>query len=165
MKKLRIIIILSLGMICNATYAQINDHVKIDKSEIQSEKINGFDKINWKSDFQTKEVGNPELPIYRVTYVLPIDAKIEEVNFTRKEKKLLKGNLLIAPVQQPILTNNIQPIGYTQPNNKIYEYNNPYPNKLYEIESDEIFQGYHIVTLLIYPFEYIPKSKIQNYYS
>lgn len=145
-------------------FSQISDRLTIELKDIQFQKTaNDDDNIEWKTNNATTEIGSPKLPVYEVTYVLPVDAKVTEVKFTRK--KLLKGNLLIAPVQQPIPTNNTQQIGYTQPNNKIYEYNNPYPNKLYEIESDEIFQGYHIVTLLIYPFEYKPKSKMQNYYS
>lgn len=47
----------------------------------------GYDKVSWKSDYTTQETGNPELPVYRVIYVLPVDTKITEVKFTRKEKK------------------------------------------------------------------------------
>ena len=78
MKKLRIILVLSLGMICNTNYAQINDQLKIDKSEINYEKTNGFDNLNWKSDYKTKEIGKPELPVYRVSYVLPVDVLVTD---------------------------------------------------------------------------------------
>lgn len=165
MKKLRIILVLSLGMICNANYAQINDQLKIDKSEINSDKTNGFDKLNWKSDYKTNEVGNPELPVYRVSYVLPVDAVITGVTFKRKRKQKLDGSFYLYPVQKPIPTDNSKEVNFTAPDSKVYESNKPYPNKIYEIESDRFLQGYHIVTLLIYPFEYISKSRTLNYYA
>ncbi len=165
MKKLRIILVLSLGMICNASFAQINDQLKIDKAEINSDKTNGFDKLNWKSGYTTREIGNPELPVYRVSYVLPIDAIVTGVNFKFKEKQKQENAYDIFPVQLPVTTDNSELVKFTVPNKTVYSTNTPYPNKLYTIESDEFFQGYHIVTLRIYPFEYIPKDKVLNYYS
>ena len=67
-------------MVCNLSYAQVNDRLSVDKIEIVSEKQNGFDKISWKSDFRTQEVGNPELPIYRVSYVLPVNSIVTGVS-------------------------------------------------------------------------------------
>lgn len=161
--KLSIFIILSLSGI--SLHAQIPDKLTIDLIDFRTEKSEkGYDNISWKTDYTTREVGNPELPVHRVTYVLPVDAKITEVNFTKKERKLLKQNVLINPVQEPIPTNYTQQIANTQPNSKVYESNDLYPNKLYEIESDEFFQGYHITTLRIYPFVYLPKSRTLFYY-
>jgi len=37
--------------------AQISDKLTISKQDINTEKVNGYDKIGWKSDFRTKEVG------------------------------------------------------------------------------------------------------------
>ena len=162
--KISILIILSLSSI--SLNAQISDKLTINLADFIIQKgENGYDNIAWKTDYTTFEVGNPKLPVYRVTYVLPIDAKFTDVKFFLKKKELLKENLFIVPVQQLIPTNNIQKVVFTQPNNKIYELDSPYPNKLYEVESDETFQGYHILTLLIYPFEYIPKSRTLFYYS
>lgn len=165
MKKLRIILMLSFGLICSANFAQINDQLKIDKLEINSDKTNGFDNLNWKSDYKTTEIGKPELPIHRVSYVLPIDAVVAGVTFKKKNKQKLDGSFYLYPAQEPIPTDNSKEVKFTVPDSKVYESNQPYPNKLYEIESDRFLQGYHIVTLLIYPFEYIPKSRTLNYYS
>lgn len=135
MKTLKSLIITILSLSGIYLHAQISDKITINLNDIQTYKIeNGYDKIRWKSDYTTQETGNPELPIYRVTYVLPIDTKITEVKFTRKEKKILKENLLIVPVQQPILTNNIQPIGFTQPNIHVYGSENSYPTKYVKLK-------------------------------
>ena len=84
--------------------AQISDKLTISKQDINTEKVNGYDKIGWKSDFRTKEVGSPELPIYRVSYVLPVDMQVTGVSFTTQTKQKHEQNFNIIPVQQPFLT-------------------------------------------------------------
>ena len=74
--------LLLIGLLPLFIYAQISDKLTITKKDIKSEIVNGYDKINWKSDFRTKEVGNPDLPVYRVSYVLPVDVLVTGVRFT-----------------------------------------------------------------------------------
>jgi len=159
--------VIYIALFCLTTFicqAQIHDKVSINLADFKSEKIREFDKITWKSDFKTFEEGQPELPVYKVTYVLPINAKFTGVTFSLKEKQLLKKDIYIYPTQPPIPLNNTISIGFRQPDEKTYNSDEPYPGKLYKIESDDIYQGYHIVTLQIFPFEYIPKSRKLNYY-
>ena len=145
--------------------AQISDKLTISKQDINTERVNGYDKINWKSDYRTQEIGNPELPIYRVSYVLPVDVTVTDITFTTKTKQKHEQNFNIIPVQQPILTDNSNTPAFTQPNKAVYQSALAYPNKLYDIESDGFYMGYHLITLRIYPFEYIPLTQTLNYYS
>ncbi len=121
--------------------------------------------ITPKSDYKTKEVGKPELPVYRVSYVLPVDAVVTGVTFKKKSKQKFDGSFYLYPAQEPKYTDNSKEVKFTAPDRIVYESNQPYPTKLYDIESDRFLQGYHIITLLIYPFEYIPKSRTLNYYT
>ncbi len=95
-----------IGLLPVFMHAQISDKLTITKQDINTEKVNGYDKINWKSDFRTKEVGNPELPVYRVSYVLPVDVTVTGITFTTKTKQKHEQNFNIIPVQQPVLTDN-----------------------------------------------------------
>jgi len=165
MKESRIIYTLIFCLVCSTNYAQINDQLKIDKLEISSDKTNGFDNLNWKSDNKTKEIGKPEMPIYKVSYVLPVDAVVTGVTFKRKSKQKLDGSFYLYPAQEPIPTDDSKNVKFTAPDSIVYESNQIYPKKLYEIESDRFLQGYHILTLIIYPFEYIPQSRTLSYYT
>ena len=60
-------------MICKA---QIQDAVRINEREIKTSKEQVYDRINRISGYMTDEEGKPELPFYRVSYVLPIEAKV-----------------------------------------------------------------------------------------
>lgn len=53
MKRIKIISIFLLSMLCTIGHAQVNGQLKIDKSEIRSERANEFDKLDWKSDYKT----------------------------------------------------------------------------------------------------------------
>jgi len=159
--------IIYLIVFCLATFfcqAQIRDRVDIHLMDIKTTKAQEFDQINWKSNCTLSEEGEPELPAYKVSYVLPIDAKLIEVTFQSQEKRLLKQDVYIYPAQAPIPVGYADDITFIQPDKRIYESNAPYPGKLYDIESDVIMYGYHIVTICIYPFEYLPKSRVLNYY-
>jgi hypothetical protein len=165
MKMNRIIGLFILCLTSLICQAQISDKISINKFDIKISKIQEFDQIAWQSDYKTSEEGKPELSYYKVSYVLPIDAVFTGVVFRNKEKLQMEENFYIYPVQPPIPTNNFKSVESIRQDSKVYASNTPYPGKLYELESDDFFQGYHIVTLRIYPFEYIPKSRILNYYS
>lgn len=68
-------------------FSQISDRLTIELKDIQFQKTaNDDDNIEWKTNNATTEIGAPKLPVYEVTYVLPVDTKITEIKFTRKEK-------------------------------------------------------------------------------
>ena len=103
MKRKRLIYACLLSLVCSLGYAQVNDQLSVDKTELVSEKQNGFDKISWKGKQTTQEIGKPELPFYRVSYVLPIDAVVTGVSFKNKSKQHLDGIFYLYPVQKPII--------------------------------------------------------------
>ena len=146
--------------------AQIQDAIRINEYDVKTNRGQVYDRIAWNSAYTTTEEGKPELPYYRVSYVLPVDVVVEGVTFQNTTKQQLKEKLYIHPVQAPVPVGNVQEDESIQSNEnkEVYASDTPYPGKLYEIESDDFFHGYHIVTLRIYPFEYLPKSRILNYY-
>ena len=143
-----------LIILCLATMigqAQIRDRVDIQLTDIQLRKAQEFDQINWKSDYYLSKEGEPELPFYRVSYVLPFDAKVTGVTFQSQEKRLLKQDVYIYPAQPPIPVGYAGDIAFTQPDKRVYNSDMPYPGKQAEIISDEIYLGYRIVTVRSYP--------------
>lgn len=118
-----------------------------------------FDKILWGEGFVTDEIGNPELPVHTMSFVVPVDAHITGVSITSINKQKMKGLFSIYPVQPPIPTNSKDSIIFVQPNKTVYGSNLPYPGKTAEIISDNFYQGYRIVTVKVYPFEYIPENR------
>lgn len=106
MKRKRIIYACLLTLVSSLSYAQVNDHLLVNKTEMVSEKQSGFDKISWKGEYTTQEISKPQLPVYQVSYVLPIDVLVTGVTFTTQAKQKHEQNFNIIPVQQPVLTDN-----------------------------------------------------------
>jgi hypothetical protein len=67
--------------------AQIRGKINVDLDDIKSTKIKEFEQIIWQSDYKMDEIGKPELAFYRVSHVLPIDAKFTGITFLSKEKR------------------------------------------------------------------------------
>ena len=160
----KLILFLSFCLTTMIAQAQITDKISIRPTDVQLTKTQEFNKIHWKSDYTISNEGEPEIPFHRVSYVLPIDAKVTGVTFQSAEKQLLRRDIYVYPSQPSLFVGYTEDVNFVQPNTKVYNSDAPYPGKLYEIESDDIIQGYHVVTLRIYPFEYIPKSQLLNYY-
>lgn len=165
MKIIKINILLILLFLPTLLFSQISDKLTIELSDIKFQnKGDGSENMEWKSYNTTSETGSPKLPVYDVSYVLPVDAKVTGIQFTYNERQLLKQGVDIAPVEPQIPTNDEQSDNLTQQKSSVYDLDNPYPNVLYEIKEDGFLQGYHIITLRIYPFQYTPKSQILYYY-
>lgn len=159
------IILVLIGLFPLFIYAQIYDKLTVDISDIQFTRTDSDEeKIEWKTNCFTSKIGYPELPVYEVTYVLPVEAKVTDVKFINKERKLLKQGINIIPVNEKIPTIIKQTFSSTQPINNYYNLDNIYPSVLYEVKEDGFIQGYHVITLRIYPFQYVPQSKMLYYY-
>ena len=98
-KKIFCIICSFVVMVCQA---QVHDAIHISEHDLKISKERVYDRITWKSEYMTSEEGKPELPYYKVSYVLPVDAVVREVTFRNKTKQQVKEKLYINPVQPPL---------------------------------------------------------------
>lgn len=151
-KKYFILVFLIIGV---QVQAQIRGQVQFNREAINTMKENSFDKIITDENLFIEDPGSPELPILLKSYLIPVDADKVTVNVQNESKQEIKGQYNVYPAQPPVLTGNVNSI-FTTSNPKIYESNNPYPGKQAEIISDGIYMGYRIITVRLYPVEYIP---------
>ena len=160
MKRFIFLVIFSIG-ICFSGIGQISKNVITRQSDLKTVKSDEYDKISLDNVFYTTDiVGQPELPVYIREFVIPIDAQITGINITNISKQKLTGNYHIYPVQPPRTASFQDRISdFSLPDPVIYSSAMPYPNKQAEILSDDLYLGYRIVTVRLYPVEYIPLMK------
>jgi len=150
---------LLLGM--NVIQAQIRGQVQFNSNSeaIKIIKDNGFDRIiTDAADIFIEDPGSPALPILLKSYLIPVDADNVTLNIQNISKQKIEGQYTVYPAQPPV------PVGsnesrFIDPNAKIYDSKNPYPDKKAEIISDNFYMGYRILTIRLYPVEYIPQTK------
>ena len=159
MKRHILLAIVWIG-VCFSVVGQISRNVIVNQSDLRITRVGEFDKISLDNVFHTDVVGHPELPVYIQSFVIPIDAQLNGVTVNSINRQKLPGTYNIHPVQAPIpisSQDNILDAGL--PNPVIYNSITPYPGRQVEIISDELYLGYRIVTVRLYPVEYIPLTR------
>jgi len=94
--------------------------------------------------------------------VLPAGSTLTGVQITPQDKYTYPDNYLIRPVQPPCIIG--QTCDTIAPNPAIYNSNNPYPAAHIKVLADRYIYGYHLITLQVAPFEYIPASGALSLY-
>ncbi|RKY95352.1 MAG: hypothetical protein DRQ06_03880, partial [Candidatus Hydrothermota bacterium] len=114
-----------------------------------------------------KKPGEPALPVYGTKILLPYQTEAknikvygESIKYETKDLDLREKPVI--PHQEPV------PIGYGKPsfimNHEIYDSDKKIPDTLYDIVDVGYCRGYTILTMNIYPVEYIPKDGLLFYY-
>ena len=142
-----------------AVQAQIRGQIRFMHEVIKTDKVNGFDKIISSEGFSTENPGSPELPVLLKSYLIPVDADRITINVQSVSKQKVDRKYDIYPAQPPVPIGVVEPVSFVEPNPEIYESEAPFPDKAAEIISDEFYLGYRIVTVRLYPLEYLPKKK------
>lgn len=144
---------------CFITNAQINGSIKWEQNVDFSVHIgNNYVDILTESMCYTDEVGSPKIPYCVKSFVIPNNAKTPEVKITVTSRRLIGEDLLITPAQNPIPIGG-EYVGWTGPNNEVYNSSKPFPGQYAEIISDRRDFGYRIVSIKFCPIEYIPLER------
>lgn len=142
--------------------AQTNEQISIDLNKITVEANGEFVSLSYSDAKLMDEVGAPQLPVILKTFVIPVDAEVTGVKINSSSKQKLPGNFYIYPAQPPIPLNGIGDSGPFHLNELLYKSLQVYPENKVQILRDEFELGYHIVTVGIYPIEYIPGERKVN---
>ena len=110
--------------------------------------------------FQNIE-GEPMIPYYPATILLPQGADVKDVKVKTSAPLVQKGFEI--PWGQPPCTFSDEPVKVGR-NEAIYGSDNLYPNKLFDIVSVDSFKGFQILTVNLFPLQYMPKSGTVKFY-
>ena len=158
MKKITVLIIALIGLTAFSN-AQISDSYSLNLNDIVIKQNGVFHELFIEECTFTNEIGNPQLPVKIVSYVLPYNSTVIEIEINSITQEKLSGNYYIFPTQKQRKIDGSESPIFVEPNLEIYNSNVPYPNKTVEIISDGYTHGYHVVTVAIYPIEYHPASR------
>jgi len=159
MKRIIFFITIWIG-ICFSGIGQISKSVSTKQSDLKTVKVGEYDKMLLDNVFyMTDIVGQPELPVYIQSFVVPVDAQITGIKVNNLSKQKLAGTYYIHPAQPPLPVSFDGVSDFILPDPAVYNSSLPYPGKQAEIISDDVYLGYRIITVRLYPVEYNPKTK------
>ena len=140
--------------------AQLSETIYVEESDLSFSRMEEFDCVTWeKSSEFTEQVNAPKLPVIIESFVIPFDAQVTNIDVGVKGKNLLNRSLLIVPVDPPISIGNDFATSSLKPDGAIYNSSLAYPTENVKIISDVYEHGYHVVTVEVCPFEYVPLNK------
>lgn len=163
MKAFKIALILVLC--CGIGYASITHDFTFSLSDFSFSKEGEYDFITYSDCYYTREVGNPCLPVIVANLVIPLDRKISGFSIDSSKYEELEGSYYIYP-SQPYLPLNYQTEwSFVPPNIEVYESPDPYPGELVKVSGLEYSGGAKVASVVINPFQYIPKDKKLLFYN
>ncbi|MCL2313572.1 MAG: hypothetical protein FWC41_14035, partial [Firmicutes bacterium] len=154
MKKIAalIIILIDLTAFLNA---QVTDNYVITPNDLKIQSSGEYDILEIIDHSFSNEIGNPQLPVKIISFVLPYSSTVTGIEVSVIQEKI-EGSYYIFPVQPPRPLDGSAAPAFVEPNQAVYNSSAPYPNKIVEIINDGYTHGYHVVTVAIYPVEYHP---------
>jgi len=158
MKRIIFLVITVIGSVAFSN-AQISDNITLNVNDLMFLKNRTYDVISINEDTFTDEIGSPQLPVKVISYVLPYNSTVTSITINSVSLENLSGVFYIYPAQPPRYLDGSEPTPFVEPNQTIYGSSMPYPSGTVEIISDNYTYGYHVVTLKVYPIEYIPINK------
>jgi len=122
-----------------------------------------YQLISFESTLQSAPAGNPSIPYYAVSLLLPFGQEAYQIEVIPENKTAIPGNYELYPMQ------HVQPYskgssGEFVINQDIYNEAKPYPESIHGMLSTHYLNGYGFAFTTITPVEYIPKEKSISYY-
>lgn len=114
--------------------------------------------------FKTKLLGFPELPYQAINLVIPANEEVIGITIDNTISEELGDTFYVYPAQPPWKIGDPRP-PFVPPDSEAYSSNLPYPGNLAEVAHCGYFSGYHLVTVRLYPTQYIPAARKLIFYS
>jgi len=119
MKKITILLIVLIGLFLWAN-AQISDTFIVTPNDVMFKQNEGYDEIRINECSLTGDVGNPQLPVKIISYVLPYNSTVTSIEINSVAQQKLSGNYYIYPAQPPRRLGGSESPPFVEPNPEIY---------------------------------------------
>ena len=118
---------------------------------------NGYDTVTLPDCIFTIDPGKPRLPLKVLHFAIDRDKDISDIEIITDTTEEIQGEYNIYPAQKP--TRMDQKPELTPPDKATYNSSESYPESRVEIKAKGSLSGTKLVTVHVYPLEYIPVEK------
>lgn len=126
--------------------SQITDSFTTSYSDFKKTSKNEYTVIeSSKTTNRTQQNGEPQLPVYTRSYVLPAGSILTNVSGSNGSKVLLNNNCFVFSAQPPCTLNGKPCPDFVAPDAGIYSSATPYPTSTVSLANDVTTFGYHVI--------------------
>ena len=126
--------------------------------EVKFTKADGYDVPDLRGYVSTSAPGEPIIPQAVVTFVVPSNATVTNVEVVGAEKVDLPGMYNLHPAQTPRPLSVRPEPEFVPPNQAIYASSAAYPGKLVEFGYTGTKTGYRLCGVSVFPLQYAPAT-------
>ena len=109
--------------------------------------------------------GQPPLPAFGLTFLLPPGEEIISVDITSSDATVTASGVILNPADPPIIISKPGPFPATEPDPAVYNSNELFPASLVQGVRTEYMSGYSLGYLRLHPVQYRPQSGEVSYFS
>ncbi|UCD29416.1 MAG: hypothetical protein JSV03_02735, partial [Planctomycetota bacterium] len=114
---------------------------------------------------QYQRTGAPIIPVRPVAVIIPYGKEVTDVRVIPLDMVEPPEKVQLPPAQKPYPLSHRGPVPITEPDPTIYNRSDPWPGTYYEKLSVQSKCGYQILTINLFPLQYIPASGKVSYSS
>ncbi|HYW68480.1 MAG TPA: C25 family cysteine peptidase, partial [bacterium] len=151
-----VLVVCVFGLAVNSGAALNTEVVSFDRGEVSFEDGRSFQSVAIDGCVAISEVGQPDLPVRILRFVIPADTRVEDLVFSCGEVVELTGTHRVAPAQ-PGTPTGVEP-QWVEPDPSIYSNDALFPESRVQYLGDGFLGGYRIATVAVHPLQYAPVS-------
>jgi len=126
--------------------------------EVVFTQANGYDVPNLRGYVSTSQPGEPIIPQAILTFVVPSNATVTDVEVVASQQTELPGTYRIHPAQTPRPLSAKGRIPFVEPEPGVYSSDRPFPGKLTQFGYTGTKTGYRLCGVSAFPLQYTPAS-------
>jgi len=132
---------------------EITKNIDFGVNDLSFARQSGYDCVSIKETWSNFELDRPNLPVKVVNLVIPQDAEIQGLQFNTNQVEI-PGSYKIVPVEKPLGYDTIVAVEMMPLDSaKVY------PEQIAQISNIGYFAGNQIVSIIVYPLQYLPKQQ------
>lgn len=125
-----------------------------------------FDQVTMPDSAGVWNVGEPDLPAYGVSFVLPSGTTVDTINVYPGPEVSLGTGFNVVPVEQPLILSQTSVTELRRVKNQtIYLSDTMFPTTVFSLVGVYGFRGYAILVLSLHPVHYQPNTGRLSYYT
>ena len=119
--------------------------------------LRGYQQITFDGCMQTAVAGNPSLPYYSISLMLPQGAEAESIEVELSDFQEIEGNINLFPYQPSRTMSDVAPRDLVK-NEEIYASKGVYPSENHGVVTTQFKNGYGFAFSSFTPVQYIPAT-------
>jgi len=147
--------------------ANVNVNVNFNTSDLSFNKFGIYDIVKLRGCELKRDVGEPALPMKSIYLVIPAEAKVRDIEILSAEKIEIEGEYNIFPAQPPAPVSTFtyqNETEFTVQRASVYSASDMYPGDIFRYTGEGSLRGHKIVSITLFPVQYVPAEKKLIFY-